>query len=210
MDPSIEALLKDYEFRPDLLQRVAFRTAAPAMELVSPDPTWPAAFELIRTRIAAALSGPNAQGEAGFLAIHHSGSTSVPGLPAKDTIDIDLVVPFITDESTYIPQLEAAGFHFTTREPRWHEHRFLYTYDPRPVNLHVWGPNCPEVERHRIFKEWLLTHEEDRRLYVQIKEEAMRATNEDGGGVMDYNKRKENMIREILRRAFIDLGYIKA
>jgi GrpB-like predicted nucleotidyltransferase (UPF0157 family) len=63
-------------------------TPAPAralIEVVDYDPSWPATFAAIRDRVGAAL-GPVA------VAIEHVGSTSVPGLPAKPVIDIDVVV----------------------------------------------------------------------------------------------------------------------
>ena len=49
------------------------------------DPAWPAAFELLRDRIAPAL-GELAVG------IEHIGSTAVPGLEAKPIVDIDVVI----------------------------------------------------------------------------------------------------------------------
>jgi GrpB-like predicted nucleotidyltransferase (UPF0157 family) len=198
---SKEEILKDYDFDPARLQRVSLRKFKPPVEIVPPNPSWPATFALFKDRIFSALGNR-------ALAVYHYGSTSIPGLPAKNVIDIDLVVQDNTDEASYVPDLEAAGFQFLTREPHWHEHRFFCAYEPQLANLHVWGPDCPEVERHRIFQEWLLSSEEDRALYGRVKEEAARQTREEGGVTMDYNKRKEDVIREILRRAFKSLGYL--
>lgn len=205
MAPSIEALLEDYEFKLELLQRVSLRKFKPKVEIVPPNPSWPATFQLFRDRITTAL-GPQGTG---FLSIHHTGSTSIPGMPAKDVIDIDLVVPDNTDEAAFVGPLEVAGFQFLTREPHWHEHRFFCAYEPQLANLHVWGPECPEVERHRIFRDWIVEHEDDREVYAKIKEEAARQTRELGQVTMDYNRRKEEVIRLILRKAFKKLGYIK-
>jgi GrpB-like predicted nucleotidyltransferase (UPF0157 family) len=205
--PTVEEIIKDYVFKPELLDRVSFRKVTRKLEIVPPNPEWPAIFEIFRERIVSAL-GPEGSG-GGFLAIHHRGSTSIPGMPAKDVIDIDLVVPDVTDEKSYVAPLEAVGFHFLTREPHWHEHRFFCAYEPQSANLHVWGPDCPEVERHRIFRDWMLEHEDDRELYAKVKEECARQTSETGGTVMDYNLRKEETIRHILRKAFKQLGYIE-
>src|ERR1700680_4526891 len=49
------------------------------------DPAWPAAFELLRARMAPVL-GDLAVG------IEHVGSTAVPGLDAKPIVDIDVVI----------------------------------------------------------------------------------------------------------------------
>ncbi|HEY2554718.1 MAG TPA: GrpB family protein [Candidatus Cybelea sp.] len=54
-------------------------------------------------RIARAL-GPRA------LRIEHVDSTAVPGLAAKPTIDILLEVSDSSDEASYVPALESAGY----------------------------------------------------------------------------------------------------
>lgn len=191
----------DYSFDDSLVERVAFRRVKQHLEIVEPDPSWPEMFAVVKLSILTAL-GPNA------LEVVHSGSTSVPDLPAKPVIDIDLTVKNVTDEPSYVPQLEAAGFHFLLREPHWHQHRFFCGYEPQ-VNLHVWGPESPEVERHKVFRAWLLKSTEDRELYAKVKREAAAAANGAGETVMQYNLRKENMIREILKRALCDAGYIQ-
>ncbi len=72
--------------------------------------------------------------------------------------------------------------------------------------VHVFGPDCPETIRHRLFRDWLLRHPEDRELYVEAKRSAAAATLAEGGVVMDYNRRKENTIRAIYERIFSDSG----
>jgi GrpB-like predicted nucleotidyltransferase (UPF0157 family) len=125
-----------------------------------------------------------------------------------DGTDIDLVLSSNTMavEPWYVSRLEKAGFQFLIREPTWHEHRFFAAHDPMSCNLHVWGPRCPEVERHRIFRDWLRNHEDDRLLYANTKRECAAVSREKGEVVMEYNLRKENVIRQILARAFKDLG----
>ncbi|KAM0433963.1 hypothetical protein ACHAPT_003907 [Fusarium lateritium] len=202
MAPSVEQLLKDYDYDPSLAQRVSFRKSTPPLSIVESDPSWPATFDLIKARIESAL-GSSA------LFINHVGSTSIMGLPAKAVIDIDLAVKDITDEASYAPALEEAGFQFIGREPHWHEHRFFCGYEPMSINLHVWGPDSPEVERHRIFADWLRRNEADRELYIRAKREASEMSTQNGEDVEQYNKRKEDVIREILQKAFRELGYIQ-
>ncbi|KAG8417400.1 hypothetical protein J3458_004909 [Metarhizium acridum] len=186
---------------PNGVERIATRKLANILEIVEPDPTWPQQFEQLKARIKDAL-GDTA------LAVAHTGSTSVPGLPAKNIIDIDLTVRDIGDEDSYVPQLESAGFVFLLRE-RWHEHRlFGMGWDPTPVNLHVFGPDCPEVERHRIFKEWLTGNAGDRERYAEIKRVSARESREKGESMMEYTARKEKVVLEILDNAFRALGYI--
>jgi dephospho-CoA kinase len=55
------------------------------IELVEPDPTWPRQFEEIGRTLRSAFG-------ARALRIDHIGSTAVPGLLAKDVIDIQVTV----------------------------------------------------------------------------------------------------------------------
>jgi len=165
-----------------------------AIRVVEYDDGWPARFEAVAALVRAAL------GDAA-IAVEHVGSTSVPGLAAKPTIDVDLTVTDPSDEAAYVPALEAAGFRLVIREPDWHQHRCLKLADP-DTNLHVFGPDCPEVIRHRMFRQWLLDHPDDRDLYRRAKLTAAAETTAHAGTVTDYNKRKESVLRAIYDRMF--------
>jgi GrpB-like predicted nucleotidyltransferase (UPF0157 family) len=171
---------------------------APAypIEVVDYDPAWPAAFERVAERVRLAL------GEE-VLELQHVGSTSVPGLPAKPIIDVDLVVSDPAQEAAYIPALVAAGFVHRVREPWWHGHRLLTHNDPR-TNLHVFGPDCPEVVRHRMFRDWLVAHPDELALYADTKRAAAAEVNASAGGgtVMEYNAVKEPAVLAIYDRMF--------
>ncbi|MEV6560515.1 GrpB family protein [Nocardia sp. NPDC051756] len=166
------------------------------VSIVAYDPEWPRRYQAVATEIRATL-GPV------VVDIEHVGSTSVEGLAAKDVIDIDLTVADPSDEELYVPLLARIGYILTVREPSWHEHRCMRLAEPR-VNLHVFGPECPEVIRHRMFRDWLRDHPEDRAQY----EEAKRAAVPGGGHVMDYNARKQETIRAIYDRLFRAAGML--
>jgi GrpB-like predicted nucleotidyltransferase (UPF0157 family) len=166
------------------------------IEIVAYNPDWPDRYESLAAQIRAAL-GP------AVLHIEHVGSTSVPGLAAKDVIDIDLTVADSSDEQRYIPALARIGYTLTIREPSWHQHRCLRLAEPR-VNLHVFGPDCPETIRHRMFRDWLRANPADRALY----EDAKRAAVPGGGRVTDYNRRKQDTIRAIYDRLFRAAGML--
>ena len=130
--------------REDYLAAVTIGERTPhnaQVELVKYDPEWPELYRREEEKIRGAL-GERA------LSVEHVGSTSVPGLPAKPIIDINLEVAATTDEDAYVPALEAAGYVLRIREPDWFEHRVLKGIDPK-VNLHVFSPGCAEVERMR-------------------------------------------------------------
>jgi GrpB-like predicted nucleotidyltransferase (UPF0157 family) len=171
------------------------------IEVVEYDPSWPATFKRLARIIRAALADA-------ALSIEHVGSTSVPGLAAKPVIDVDLAISDPADDDAYVPSLQMAGFTLVIREPRWHEHRCLRLADPQ-CNLHVFGADCPEIVRHRMFREWLLGHAEDRELYRRAKFAAAKETTDTGGIVMDYNRRKEPVIRDIYQRMFRAHGLLR-
>jgi GrpB-like predicted nucleotidyltransferase (UPF0157 family) len=154
------------------------------------DPEWRDWFEEAAEQIRAAL------GDAA-LEIHHVGSTSVPGLMAKPLIDINLVVADTTDEDAYVPKLETAGYVLRVREPDWFEHRMLRGFEP-PVNLHVFPPKCPEVERMLLFRNWLRTNDADRELYARTKRELGA---QEWKYVQNYADAKTAVVEEILARA---------
>ncbi|UKZ75902.1 hypothetical protein TrVFT333_003598 [Trichoderma virens FT-333] len=201
MAPSVEDILNKVPYDPEGVQRVAHRRVKNPIEIVEPDPSWPKTFELLKSRIISAL-GPTA------VSLEHVGSTSVPGLPAKPIIDMDLTVEDVLDEAAYVPQLEAAGFHFLLREPGWHQHRFFCGYEPS-ANLHVWGPDCSEAARHKIFRDWLSKTPADRELYATMKREASEASRKANESMDEYTERKNDCVRQILERAYRDLGYIQ-
>jgi GrpB-like predicted nucleotidyltransferase (UPF0157 family) len=163
---------------------------ASAITITAYDPGWPARYAAERARILAALGGR-------VLAIEHVGSTAVPGLSAKDRLDIDLIAADPSDEAAYVPALQATGYALRTREPDWYQHRCLWNHG-HTVNLHVFGPDCDEHLRHLIFRDWLRTHPADRDLYEAAKR---RAADDSPWSMSAYNVRKAASIIEILRRA---------
>jgi GrpB-like predicted nucleotidyltransferase (UPF0157 family) len=161
------------------------------VEVVAPHPAWPRWYAAARDRVVATL------GER-VLAIEHVGSTSVPGLWAKPMIDIDLTVADSADEDAWLHDLEAVGFSLRVREPEWEEHRCLRGQDP-PVNLHVFSPGAREPQRHRMFRDWLRTHPEDRDRYAEVKREVAARGFTDA---MLYNNAKAWVVYDLYEKAF--------
>ena len=195
--PSNDEITRDHHDPPGGDPWVEGQTDAPYLiEVREYDDAWPAAFARLEGVVRAALGDR-------VLEINHVGSTSVPGLPAKPVIDIDLVVADPADEPAYIPDLQAAGFVHRIREPWWHEHRLL-RYDDPVAFLHVFGPDCPEVIRHQMFRAWLCDHPDDFAAYAEAKRAAAAEMNaRPGGGTgMDYNRHKAPVVREIYDRMF--------
>jgi GrpB-like predicted nucleotidyltransferase (UPF0157 family) len=158
--------------------------------LAEPDPRWPELYAREAARLRAVL-GERA------VAVEHVGSTSVPGLPAKPIVDILLVVPDPADEPAYRPALEAAGYVLRIREPDWHEHR-LFKGPATDINLHVFGPDSPEIARMVGFRDRLRADPEDRARYLAAKR-ALAARR--WRYVQDYADAKGTVVEDILTRA---------
>ncbi|MFC3500936.1 GrpB family protein [Micromonospora krabiensis] len=155
------------------------------------DPAWPERFAAASSTVKAVLGDL-------VIGIEHVGSTSVPGLAAKPVIDIDVLLPETTDESRYLPALEGIGYRLVLREPWWHGHRMLIA-SSEDVNLHIWPHDAPEPVRHRLFRDWLRTHPDDRELYAATKRRLARETIGRAG---DYSLAKNEVVDQILARAF--------
>ena len=160
------------------------------IQVVDHDPAWPRRYRREADRIRSAL------GER-VVRLEHIGSTAVPGLAAKPIIDVLLVVPDPADEPAYLPDLEAAGYVLVIREPWWYGHRCFKGPDT-DVNLHVYPPGCPEIERYLLFRDRLRADPEERARYQRVKREL---AERDWTYVQQYADAKTEVVEEIIARA---------
>jgi GrpB-like predicted nucleotidyltransferase (UPF0157 family) len=151
---------------------------------------WPRLFEREASRIRATLGDQVVQ-------IEHVGSTSVPGLAAKPLIDILLVVPDSTDEPSYVPAMEAAGYILRIREPDWFEHRLFKGPDTN-VNIHTFSAGCSESDRMLLFRDWLRSHPADREWYERTKRDLAM---QDWKYVQNYADAKTAVVEAIIAKA---------
>jgi dephospho-CoA kinase len=90
------------------------RTGRPAADgpplLVEHDPDWEAQAHRLAERVAVAAGGSGR-------GVDHVGSTAVPGLPARDVLDLQLAVESPADAGTVTEALVAAGFPVDTAAP---------------------------------------------------------------------------------------------
>jgi len=129
--------------------------------------------------------------------LEHVGSTSVPDLAAKPIIDILLVVADSSDESSYVPALEAEGYVLRIREPDWHQHRLLKGPDT-DLNLHVFSRGALEIDRMLTFRDLLRASPQTRELYAKTKRELARRT---WKYVQNYADAKSQVVEGILANA---------
>ena len=142
--------------------------------------SWPAEYRAIAARLRAAA------GEAA-LAVHHIGSTSVPGLAAKDIIDVQITVADLAS-SDRLP-LEAAGF---KRSPYMTDHlppgltlppeqleKRLFTLDERRANVHVRVAGRFNQRYPLLCRDYLRAHRPAADAYAVIKRELARMFPDD-------------------------------
>ena len=102
-------------------------------------------------------------------AIHHIGSTAVPGLAAKPIIDILVVVSDMTKLPGKLPALKALGYEF------WGEYGIPNRYffpkggDQRSHHLHMVPSDSPHILRHLAFRDYLISHPEEALAYAKLK-----------------------------------------
>lgn len=166
--------------------------ASEEIQLTGADPAWASQFAVEAQRVRKALGSV-------ALRVEHIGSTSVPGLPAKPIIDIDLWVEDSDREERYIPGLASIGYVLALREPWWNGHRMLVNSGTPKVNLHVFPADAPEPLRHLLFRDWLCSHDEDRDLYAAVKRRLAVSTSEHPA---EYNLAKNEVIDLIYARVF--------
>jgi len=173
------------------LDRVLVHGRQPTrVRIVEYDPGWPERYRVERERLLHAL-GSRA------LAVHHIGSTAVPGLAAKDRVDVCVEVADPDDEDAYLPDLVGAGYTLRAVEPG---HRCLARADEAEpaTNVHVYAQGDAEVAAKLRFRDQLRRDAADRRRYEELKRSLAQR---DWPDVNYYAEAKGELVREILGRA---------
>ncbi|MEU6265164.1 dephospho-CoA kinase [Saccharopolyspora shandongensis] len=186
--------------------RLRRRPPTRSPELVDPHPEWPRQARRLIARVERA-AGDKA------LRIDHIGSTSVPGLPAKDIIDLQLTVRSLADADALAGPLGEAGFpvlpdilgdtpHTFAPDPALWEKRIHVSADPgRYANLHVRVDGTPGQRLALLFPAWLRADEAARDEYLALKRKvaAEHAADPDHSAYADA---KEPWFAEALPRAW--------
>ena len=142
--------------------------------IVPYDPEWPRQFDAIAIDIRRVL---------GRLArrIDHIGSTAVPGLAAKDVIDVQVSVAALEPEGALVAPLGAAGFvpHTIDRDHRppgrdgaaadWAKRLMVEAPGQRRLNLHLRVDGRPNQRYPLLFRDYLRAHTEAATSYATLK-----------------------------------------
>ena len=156
------------------------------------DPNWPAKFREESEAIAGVL-GSN------LTAAHHIGSTAVPGLAAKPTIDILLIVHDLNLLDACNDELSALGYQ-AKGENGIPGRRYFQKLDGEVhlVHLHAFETDHPEIKRYINFRDYLMAHPETAKAYQDLKQKlSVRFKDKPA----DYTAGKESFIRAVDHRA---------
>lgn len=132
------------------------------VEVVPYDPTWVARFEEEAGRLSRLFEGT-------VLAIHHIGSTSMPGLEAKPIIDIMPVVRAIEQVDELSGHMEALGYRSFGEHGIPRRRFFAKGDDVRTFHVHVFEAGDDGVTRHLAFREYLKAFPDVRAEYGDLK-----------------------------------------
>lgn len=143
------------------------------VEIIPYQARWPAEFQVIAAELRRGLG-------ATALRIDHIGSTSVPGLAAKDVIDLQITVAALDD--TVIAPLVELGY--TKPDGVWRDHRpphhagpdseweKLYFHEPpgrRKTNTHVRVQGRANQRYPLLFRDYLRAHPQTAEAYAELK-----------------------------------------
>lgn len=155
------------------------------------DPSWPERFEILRSRIGAALGSLAA-------AIEHVGSTAVPGLAAKPIIDVDVLLRSEADLPRAIERLAAIGYAHQGDLGVPGREAFRAPPSEFRHHLYVCPPDSKACRQHLTFRDYLRTHSEAARAYGLLKRSLASRHGSDRDG---YTQAKTEFIEAIMLRA---------
>lgn len=171
------------------------------VEVVPYQDKWPSMFEAEAKLIKQAL-GDNC------VAIHHIGSTSVPGLAAKPIIDILPVVKNIMLVDQANPAMQALGYDVKGEFGIFFRRFFQKGNEKRTHNVHVFEEGNTEIDRHIKFRDWMRAHPDDREAYAKLKKELATKFPHD---ILNYVIGKDDFVASIDAKAgFNGIKIVKA
>jgi GrpB-like predicted nucleotidyltransferase (UPF0157 family) len=163
-----------------------------SVEVVPYSPAWPALFEQERAVLQDAVGDVAAS-------IEHIGSTAVPGLSAKPTIDILLVVDSVGEFLRRLPRVEALGYDYRARNTFVGSgtHLFLRKVldGKRTHHLHVLRSGSPEIDGYHLFRDALRS---DPALAAEYEQRKLALAAEYAADRVQYVTEKANWVDGVL------------
>jgi GrpB-like predicted nucleotidyltransferase (UPF0157 family) len=163
--------------------------------IADPNPNWPAIFENEKMKIIASLS------DLEILSIEHIGSTAIPFLKAKPTIDILIEVPQEFDKEDFIKKITALDYFFTPKPENPAPHMmFMKGYSSggfvgQAFHVHVrYKGDWDEI----YFRDYLRVHPKVAKEYEDLKVKLSVQYKNDRE---EYTNRKSDFINRVIQIA---------
>ena len=126
-------------------------------------PKWPAKFEKEKHFIE------NTLGSWIHIGVEHVGSTAIPGVSAKPIIDIMVGVKNLEEAKALIPLLEQTGYKYFPYKPELMHWFCKPSPEHREFHLYLMEPNHAEWQALLAFRNYLRTHPDKAKEYVDLK-----------------------------------------
>lgn len=149
------------------------------------DPGWVERYERARQEIEQMLAGLDVR-------IEHVGSTAVPGLGARNGIDILVGVRNPADTAVCVERLQHDGFQYHFTEPDW------VHLSGKGCKLHLQPVGCTGWTELLLFRDYLRRHPEAVAEYYRLKQDLAQEHGPDGG---KYVEGKSALVRSVVEQA---------
>ena len=159
--------------------------------IVPYDPRWPEEFRAIATALRLELGKVATR-------IDHVGSTAVPGLAAKDVIDIQISVAQRTAEGRIHGPLETLGYVLHPANPDRTQRYFREPEGRRRTHVHVRAQGSFDEQLNLLFRDFLRAEPAAAQLYASEKRSLAERFRTDREG---YVGAKEPTLWSLLVRA---------
>jgi len=159
--------------------------------VLSYNPEWPALFESVREELKTVFHDE-------AIKIEHVGSTAVPGMAAKPTIDVLIVVKNVFEVDKLNEKMKQLGYdaygEYVGKGGRF----FAKEEDgERIVNVHCFPADHPKVRDLIGMRDYLRAHEEESKAYADLKLDLVQKFPND---YFAYRKEKDRYIQELKNR----------
>ncbi|MEQ1906431.1 MAG: GrpB family protein [Pirellulaceae bacterium] len=154
------------------------------------DPEWPCRFDEEAARLRSIFGG-------NLIALHHVGSTAVPGLAAKPEIDILVVVNSLESCDHWTAQLHDLGYMRGKDLSLGHLFYRRNVHGLRTHKIHVCVEGHAQVQAMLRFRDLLIADQHLREQYQTLK---FKLERENTNGIGEYLERKEPFILAALKQ----------
>lgn len=162
------------------------------IQVVDYDPRWPALYQVEATAIREVLGDV-------ALAVHHVGSTAVPGLAAKPVIDLLVEASGLPQVDSCNQDLLSLGYRpLGENGIRGRRYFVKGGNSARTHNVHIFQQGHPEIEAMLAFRDYLRAHPRIASRYGHLKK-ALATEHPDD--IRSYISGKDPFIKERLAHA---------